>query len=203
MGSRWESFPSVETQVGNKKDRPIGWPQWKEPARAPWNGQAKKRGVGFLHSSLEAPAVVYDPLADLFFWPTLMKKYISCYRVICGRVHLKCPASLENLEALATLGPYSQGQLLARAEQLPTSLPRDVHSGSLGFPLGGSFSFCFSIHSPSKAFQFESTILTLRSDLVGGGRNLLIGPRTSGAPYPGCTILRTKIKDENLPLCQL
>lgn len=39
-----------------------------------------------------------------FVWPMLMKKYISCYHVICGRVHAKCPASLENLEHLAT-GP--------------------------------------------------------------------------------------------------
>lgn len=56
----------------------------------------------------------------------LMKKYISCYHVICGRVHEKCPASLENLEDLATLGPYSQGQLLARVEQQTHALIQGV-----------------------------------------------------------------------------
>lgn len=141
-----------------------------------------------------------------FVWPTLMKKYISCYHVICGRVHLKCPASLENLEDLATLGPYSQGQLLARAEQLPPPLSRACAFWLTRVSTWWKFFFLL-LHSQSllalEGIPVESPVLTLRSNLVGGGRNLLIGPQTSGAPYPGCTVLRTKIKDENLPLCQL
>lgn len=63
-----------------------------------------------------------------------------------GRVHLKCPASLENLEERAALGPYSQGQLFAGLHSSPLPYPGHGHSGSRGFPRGGNF---FLLHSQS------------------------------------------------------
>lgn len=124
-----------------------------------------------------------------FVWLTLLKKYISCY-VIFERVHLKCPASLENLEDLATLSLYSQEQLLATAEQQPIPLSREsaccLTRVSTWWKL-----FFLLLYSQSllalKAFQFENPGLTLRKDTVGGVRNLLICPQTSGPPYPGYT----------------
>ena len=130
---------------------------------------------------------LHGPVADLFRVAQTSKKYISCYRVLFGRVCLKCPASLETVDSLATLGPYSQGRLLARAEIRPPPLSR-----ARAFWLARVSTwwrlFCFSIPStprPLKALQFENPLPTLRSDTVGGGNNLLIGPQTHGPPVLG------------------
>lgn len=102
------------------------------------------------------------------------------------------------------LGPYSQGQLLARVEQQPTPLSRVCAFWLTRVSTWWKYFFLLSIHCPSrplKAFQFENPVLTLRSDIVGGGRNLLIRPRISSLLYPGCpNPLNKQIKDENLPL---
>lgn len=136
-----------------------------------------------------------------FVWPTVMKKYTSCYQVIWGRVHLKCPASLENLEEQTTLGPCSRDDCGPGLSSSP--LPPLPGPWAFWLTRGSTwwkFFFCFSIHSrswPLKAFRFESLVPILRSDIGGGGRNLLIGPQTGAPPNPGRTTLganRSKMK---------
>lgn len=60
-----------------------------------------------MHSSAEAPTVITIQSADVFCLDFTLKNALVV--IIFGRVHSKCPASLENLVYLATLGSHSQG----------------------------------------------------------------------------------------------
>lgn len=50
------------------------------------------------------------------------------------------------------------------------------------------------------AFEFENPVLTLTSDLLGDGGNLLAGPRSTGPSSCMHHPLNEQINDENLPL---
>lgn len=140
MGSRWESFPRVQTPVGNEEDSPSRLAPLEGTSQGSLGCWSQKRRCWFATPLAWNRQLLHAPVADLFCVAQTSKKYISCYRVLFGRVCLKCPASLENVASLATLGPHSQGRLLARAEVQPPPLSRARAFWLAGFPLGGDFS---------------------------------------------------------------
>lgn len=116
-----------------------------------------------------------------------------------GRVDSKCPASLENMDDLGTLGPYSQRHPLAAS--LIWDLCALAHRG---FYLVEFFlSASPSIHCtswPVNTFEFENHVLTLTGDLLGDGGNLLAGPQSTGRTSCMHHPSNKQINDENLPL---